>query len=626
MSKVKRIELLAPAKNLESAKQVVLHGADAVYIGAPKFGARASAGNSLADIAALVDFAHQYYVRVYVALNTIIYEDELAEVEQLIWQLWRVGVDALIVQDMAITQLHLPPIPLHASTQCDNRTPEKVKFLQEAGFRQVVLARELSVEQIKAVASQTKVALEAFIHGALCVSYSGQCYMSHALSGRSANRGVCAQFCRLPYDLVDADGKVLMRDKYLLSLRDLQRSKQDIEALIDAGVTSFKIEGRLKDIDYCKNITAWYRQLLDEIMENRADLQRTSSGQEEISFQPKPDKSFNRGFTTYFLHGRPKELYNFDTPKSMGEEMGFVRAQKLQHFVYLGKEALHNGDGLSYFDEKGKFAGFRVNRVEDNRVYPASASLRLKTGIKLYRTADWQFQSQLDKNTAQRRIELSVDCWEIADGFAMQMQDKEGHRAVISFECEKVLAQKSQQAHVQTLLMKSPYAEFVVKECQLRWNNDYFLPSSLWTSQRNRLYELFVKVRQIQYPKEEYAMPQTYHAYPQSELSYLGNVLNSKAQAFYQQHQVQRISPALEAKDSARDVVRNSVRATMRDPVELMRCKHCLRFALQACPKQENARRLNEPLTLVHQQFRLPLRFDCKACEMVILSGSAQKS
>lgn len=617
MGKIREIELLAPVKNLESGKQVILHGADAVYIGAPKFGARAAASNSLEDIAALVDFAHQYYVRVYVALNTLLYEDELSEVEALIWKLWDVGVDALIVQDMGITKLNLPPIPLHASTQCDNRTPEKVKFLQDAGFRQVVLARELSLTQIKEISRQTKVALEAFIHGALCVSYSGQCYMSYALGGRSANRGVCAQFCRLPYDLVDAKGQVLMHDKYLLSLRDLQRSKQDIEAMIDAGVSSFKIEGRLKEMAYAKNVTAWYRQVLDEIIASRNDLKRASSGTEQIAFQAKLDRSFNRGFTDYFLKDRPKTLYNFDTPKSMGEEMGFVRAQKLQHFIYLGKEPLNNGDGLSFFDENGKFAGFRVNKVEGNKVYPANASLRLKTGIKLYRTANQAFDAAMEKPSAQRRIEIALQCWETQDGFAMQMCDNEGHRAAIQFLCDKVMAQKPQREHVRVLLSKQTHPLFAVKSCEIDWKNEYFLPSSLWTEQRNRLYELFVKVRKIQYPKEEYVLPQTQHAYPQQSLSYLGNVLNTKAESFYHQHQVTQIQPALEADE-------NPLQHASRydETIELMRCKHCLRYALNACPKQPGHQSLQEPLSLVYKQYRLPLAFDCRRCEMLVLAPS----
>ncbi len=615
MGKIKRIELLAPAKNLETGKQVVLHGADAVYIGAPKFGARAAASNTLDDIAALVEFAHQYYVRVYVALNTLIYEDELSEVEQMIWKLWEIGVDALIVQDMGITRLHLPPIPLHASTQCDNRSAEKVRFLQEAGFRQVVLARELSISQIKEISKVTNVTLEAFIHGALCVSYSGQCYISHALGGRSANRGVCAQFCRLPYDLVDAKGKVLMRDKYLLSLRDLQRSKSDIEALIDAGVSSFKIEGRLKEMAYCKNVTAYYRQLLDEVIALRKDLKRASSGRVQINFQPKADKTFNRGYTSYFLHGRPKTLYNFDTPKSMGEEVGFVRAQKLQHFIYLGKEPLYNGDGLSYFDENGKFAGFRVNRVDGNKVYPANASLRLKTGIKLYRTANQTFTFALEKNTAQRRVEVDIQCWETQEGFAMQMDDMEGHRSVIAFESGKTLAQKPQREHVRKLLVKSAYPLFSVQDCQIDWKAEYFLPSSLWTEQRNRLYECFLRARRIQYPKEEFRLPENNHPYPQQDLTYLGNVLNSNAEAFYRQHQVGEILPALEAEPFSQKQKNHPM-----ETLELMRCKHCLRYALNACPKQEGHQTLDEPISLVYQQYRLPLQFDCRRCEMLVMS------
>ncbi len=614
MTRQRSIELLAPAKNLETGKQVVLHGADAVYIGAPKFGARAAASNSLEDIAALVAFAHQYYVRVYVALNTILYDDELPEVEQLIWSLWRVGVDALIVQDMGITQLSLPPIPLHASTQCDNRSLEKVRFLQEAGFRQVVLARELSLKQIQEISKQCCVRLEAFVHGALCVSYSGQCYMSYAVSGRSANRGVCAQFCRLPYDLVDANGKVLCKDKYLLSLRDLQRSQADIEAMIDAGVVSFKIEGRLKEMAYCKNITAWYRQQIDEILARRPDLCRSSSGKEQMNFRPAPDKSFNRGFTDYFLHGRPKTLFNFNTPKSMGEEVGFVRAQKLQHFVYLGKEPLANGDGLSYFDEKGKFCGFRVNRVDGNRVYPANKSLRLKTGIRLYRTANQAFDSALEKQTAQRRIAVNITCWETRDGFALQMDDQEGHRAALQFVCQKQLAQKSQKEHVRGLLMKATHPLFTVESCEIEWMEEYFLPSSLWTEQRNRLYGIFLETRKLQYPQASFRMVPTSHPYPQNGLTYLGNVLNAKATDFYHQHGVEQIDSALEA-------TAHPLKQTLPEngKLVLMRCKHCLRAAVNACPKQGAHQHLEEPLYLVYQQYRFPLQFDCSRCEMLVL-------
>ena len=606
------IELLAPAKNIECAREAILHGADAVYIGAPKFGARAAAGNSLEDLAALVEFAHRFYVRIYVTVNTLLYDDELPEVENLIWALWRIGVDALIVQDLGITRLNLPPIPLHASTQMDNRTPEKLRFLSQAGFRQIVLARELSLEQIKAVyraLPNKETRLEAFVHGALCVSYSGQCYMSQVLGGRSANRGVCAQYCRLPYDLYDADGRCLARQKYLLSLKDLQRSASDLEAMIDAGISSFKIEGRLKDVDYCKNVTAWYRGQLDDILARRPDLKRSSSGKERIDFQPDLSKSFNRSFTSYYLHGRGEKVSNPDTPKSMGEEMGFVRAQKLQHFIYLGKNPLHNGDGLSYFDENGNFDGFRVNRVEENRIFPANPRLRLKTGIKIYRTYNQEFCRQLEKPTARRFVPVTLECRELPDGFVLQMDDTEGHRAAVRFETERQKAEKSQQNRVKELLSKAANPVFQVEECRLQWSQEWFVPVSVWTQQRNALYEAFERVRRIQYPRREQVWEQTTHPYPlATKLDYRGNVLNQKAAEFYQMHGVVEIAPALESGQNSKP-----------SEIELMRCKHCLRYALGACPKQPDAASLSEPLTLRYKDHSLRLKFDCARCEMVVL-------
>ena len=323
MSKPRKIELLAPAKNLESGMEAILHGADAVYIGAPKFSARAAAGNSMADIQALVKFAHLYNARIYVALNTLLTDDELAETESMIHELYSFGVDALIVQDMGITRLNLPPIPLHASTQTDNRSVEKVKFLADSGFTQVVLARELSLNEIKEIHEACpKTSLEVFVHGALCVSYSGQCYVSQACYGRSANRGACAQFCRLPFEMVDADGKTITKNKHLLSLKDLNLN-DELEALLDAGVSSLKIEGRLKDLTYVKNVTAAYRQKIDAILKRRKDFVRASSGKSTYTFTPQLDKTFSRGFTKYYLNGRgSNEVASFDTPKSLGEEMG----------------------------------------------------------------------------------------------------------------------------------------------------------------------------------------------------------------------------------------------------------------------------------------------------------------
>lgn len=370
MIKQRKIELLAPARNLECGIEAINHGADAVYIGAPKFGARAAAVNSLDDIAALVEYAHLYNVRIYVTVNTILKEEELKETEEMIRELYRIGVDALIVQDMAIAQLDLPPIPLHASTQMDNRTADKVKFLADAGFRQVVLARELSLREISKIHEACPdTPLEVFVHGALCVSYSGQCYVSQACFGRSANRGECAQFCRLPFSLIDADGKIIAKDKHLLSLKDLNQS-EELEALLDAGVTSLKIEGRLKDVSYVKNVTAAYRQKLDAISIRRKEYVRASSGSCRFEFQPQLDKSFSRGFTHYFLNGRSKEIFSFDTPKSLGEEMGTMKEARGNYLTVAGLKSFNNGDGVCYIDEQGRLQGFRINRVDGNKLYP----------------------------------------------------------------------------------------------------------------------------------------------------------------------------------------------------------------------------------------------------------------
>ena len=422
MIKQRKIELLAPAKNLECGIEAINHGADAVYIGAPKFGARAAAVNSLEDIEALVKHAHLYNARIYVTVNTILKEEELQETEEMIHALYRIGVDALIVQDMGITQLNLPPIPLHASTQMDNRTPEKVKFLKEAGFRQVVLARELSLREIKKIHDTCpEVPLEVFVHGALCVSYSGQCYVSQACFGRSANRGECAQFCRLPFSLVDSDGKVMVKDKHLLSLKDLNQS-DELEQLLDAGASSFKIEGRLKDVSYVKNVTAAYRQKLDAIFAHRQEYVRASSGTCRFDFRPQLDKSFSRGFTHYFLHGRDKEIFSFDTPKSLGEEMGTMKEARGNYLTVAGLKSFNNGDGVCYIDEQGRLQGFRINRVDGNKLYPQEMP-QIKPRTRLYRNFDQEFERILSRKSAERKLSVSILLADNNFGFPLTLTD-----------------------------------------------------------------------------------------------------------------------------------------------------------------------------------------------------------
>ncbi|MDR1683077.1 MAG: U32 family peptidase, partial [Candidatus Symbiothrix sp.] len=395
----RKIELLAPAKNAETGIEAINHGADAVYIGAPKFSARAAAGNSIDDIRRLTEYAHLFHAKVYAAFNTILYDNELAEAEKLIWELYRANVDALIIQDMGILNLNLPPIALHASTQTDNRNLEKVQFLEKAGFAQIVLARELSLNEIRTIASQTKANIEVFVHGALCTSFSGQCYISQAISGRSANRGECAQFCRLPYTLSDDKGKILHSNKHLLSLKDLNQS-ENLEKLLDAGVSALKIEGRLKDTSYVKNITAYYRQKLDAIFERRPEYQAASSGKTTPFFVPNPEKSFNRGFTDYFLFGRKTEIASVDTPKSIGEPIGSVRDVKGNYFTIASSKAIHNGDGLCFFANR-QLIGFRINKVENERIYPVEMH-GINKATNLYRNYDHEFEKILSKKSAER--------------------------------------------------------------------------------------------------------------------------------------------------------------------------------------------------------------------------------
>ena len=436
MGKLRKIELLAPAKNLECGLEAINHGADAVYIGAPKFGARSAAGNSLDDIQTLVKHAHLYNARIYVTVNTILKEEELLETEKMIWELYGMGVDALIVQDMGITGLNLPPIPLHASTQTDNRTSDKVKFLANAGFRQVVLARELSLKEIDRIHRENPdVALEAFVHGALCVSYSGQCYVSEACFGRSANRGECAQFCRLSFNMVDADNQVMVSNKHLLSLKDMNQSNQ-LEALIDAGVSSFKIEERLTDASYVKNVTTADRQKLDEILNRRPDLIKASSGTCYFDFKPQLDKSFSRGFTHYFVNGRDRDIASFDTPKSLGEEMGTVKEIRGNYLTVAGLKSFNNGDGVCYLDEKGTLQGFRINRVDGNKLFLQEMP-EIKQRTVLYRNYDQEFEKILSRESAKRKIAVELLLEDHVFGFSLTLTDEDRNLVTLALPVTK---------------------------------------------------------------------------------------------------------------------------------------------------------------------------------------------
>lgn len=607
--KQRAIELLAPAKNLECGIEAINHGADAVYIGAPRFGARAAAGNSLADIEALVQYAHLYNVRIYVTVNTILRDDELKETEAMIWDLYRVGVDALIVQDMGLTQLNLPPIPLHASTQMDNRTVEKVSFLADAGFRQVVLARELSVNEINRIhAACPDTLLEVFIHGALCVSYSGQCYVSEACFGRSANRGECAQFCRLQFDMTDADGKVIEKGKHLLSLKDMNQS-DNLEELLDAGASSLKIEGRLKDVSYVKNVTAYYRQKLDALFKRRKEYVRASSGSVKLAFRPQLDKSFSRGFTDYFAHGRNPGIFSFNTPKSLGEEVGTVKEIRGNYLTVAGVKAFSNGDGLCYLDAQGRLQGFRVNRVENNKLFPQEMP-RIKPKTVLYRNFDQEFDRIMQKKSAERKLTVDVSLAENNFGFTLTMCDEDGNSVSMALSKDKELARTPQHDNLINQLGKLGSTPFVPRNIEVDLSENWFIPSSELAELRRATVEKLLALRRINYHRELWRMPETEHPYPQKELTYLGNVMNKEAAAFYQKHGVERIAPAFEVEHP--------------EGAALMFCKHCLRYSMGWCPVHHKVKSpYREPYYLVSgdgKKFRL--QFDCKNCQMKVYSES----
>ncbi|MGB4577351.1 MAG: U32 family peptidase [Paludibacter sp.] len=613
------IELLSPAKNLECGLAAINHGADAVYIGASQFGARAAAGNSVEDIEKLVHYAHSYRAKVLVALNTVLTDEQLPEVEKLIKRVYEAGADALILQDMGILKLDLPPITLHASMQTDNRTVEKVRFLQEVGFSRVVLARELTLKQISEISVQTDVELEAFVHGALCVSYSGQCYMSEANCGRSANRGQCAQYCRLPYHLLDADDNILLKNKHLLSLKDLDLSDY-LEELMDAGISSFKIEGRLKDAGYVKNITAYYRLKLDAILEGSSRYTKASAGKTTFFFEPNPEKSFRRGATDYFLHGRQHDIVQLDTPKSMGEMIGKVQTIQRSYFEMENGHLLHNGDGLCFINAHGDLTGFRVNRVdiasnsfsqkgegrsiENAKIFPAEMP-KLAEGVLLYRNQDQDFERLMKGKTAERRVGVDLVFTETENGFAIEITDEEGISVVSEFNSEKQPAQKPEAVNenVKNQLSKLGNTIYEIRNISIELNTPWFFPASLLSEWRRQAVEKLDEERAKKYvrlPRRE-ARPAVF---PLKELTYLGNVVNSLAEDFYQDHGVDEISPGFEVK--------------AEEGVPLMFCKHCIKFTMGWCPKEGYEATFKEPLFLKNNDQFFQLTFDCKRCEMLI--------
>ncbi len=600
-----RLELLAPAKNLECGMAAVDHGADAVYIGASRFGARAAAGNSVDDIHQLCRYAHQFGVKVYVTVNTIIFDAELSATRQLLAELAAADVDAVLIQDMGLLDA---PLPLHASTQTDNRTPEKVRWLRSLGFRRVVLARELSVAEIAEIHRQVPdVELEVFVHGALCVSYSGLCYASQHCFGRSANRGECAQFCRMKFDLVDADGRVVERQRHLLSLKDLNQSDH-LEELIEAGAVSLKIEGRLKGVDYVKNVTAYYSERLNAIIARHPDkYQRASLGHCRYTFTPSLAKTFNRGYTNYFLHGRTAGIASFDTPKAMGEFVGTVKELRPHSLSVAGIARFANGDGLCFLNADHELEGFRVNRVEGNRLYPLKMPASLRPGMRLYRNQDQEFERLLTKPSAERKVPVRMRLDATADGFALQINDA----APVSIVAPHQQAQKPQHDNIVRQLTKLGGTPLSCSHVELPDGFCYFIPSSQLAELRRMAVASFCSSRPAPPPAEASAPVPTAAPAPAYATPYLYNIANSDSRRFYAARGVASPQPAFELQQP-------------RGSQLLMQCRHCLRFALGFCVKHGGRKpEWREPLSLVLADGRrFPLEFDCQHCQMNVYAES----
>ena len=600
----RKIELLSPARDAACGREAVLHGADAVYIGGPAFGARAQAGNDVESIAALCSFAHTYDARVYVTLNTILYDDELAEAERIAWALYRAGADALIVQDVGLLRLDLPPIALHASTQMDNRSPEEARFLESVGFSQIVVARELSLAETARIHAAVNVPLEAFVHGALCVSYSGRCYASEHCFARSANRGRCAQFCRLPFDLIDADGKCVVAGRHLLSLRDMNRTAS-LEEMMDAGISSFKIEGRLKDAAYVKNVTAWYRRELDKVLARRsAHYERASWGTTRTTFDPQPEKSFNRGFTEYFLHGRGKPVHCFETPKARGEAVGRVeRVGRGSLSVTATTARFANGDGLCFLDREGRLHGFRLNRAEGRELFPAEMPEGLRPGTALYRNHDQAFEKVLARPSAERKLGVSLTLRETAAGYAIDARDETGRSVSLAFDAPHETARTPQRENIGRQLTRLGDTPFECTVLKIATAGERFIPASQLAAWRRATTDALLRAHRCTYERPLRQAEDKSAALPATQLDYTANVANRAAAAFYANHGATRVQPAYELQPPA--------------AARIMECRHCLRHALGCCTRDGKPLPWKEPLMLqTSDGKRFRLQFDCKNCQM----------
>ncbi len=609
-----KLELMAPAKNADFGIEAIRHGADAVYIGGPAFGARHTAGNSIEDITRLCQFAHRYHAQVFVTINTILLDDELEEARRLIWAVYEAGADAIIVQDLGLLELDLPPIALHASTQMDNRVPAKVAFLEHVGFSQVVLARELSLSQIRAVAAETKMRLEFFIHGALCVAYSGQCYISEAYTDRSANRGECSQQCRMPGNLKTRQGDIIASNDHMLSLKDNNQT-DNLEALIDAGIRSFKIEGRLKDLSYVKNVTAHYRQQLDAIMARRPEFEPSSHGRCRYSFTPDPDKSFNRGKTDYFVNERKADIGDFRTPKYLGVEVGKV-SKIGKDFIQVDSDTeFHNGDGLGFFAANyqkarlsdDKLTGFRVNRAEGNTLYLKNMPKDLYVGATLYRNKDQAFEALLAKESAERTLLLDFSLSNTQTGLALTAADRHGHQATVTADFEKQQAKDigRNRESLGKHLAKLGNTDFRLGQVDLGDAEAVFVPASIINGLRRDAVAALDEARIQGYQRPTPWVRDDSARFPQRSLTYLGNVANQKAKDFYTRHGVVSIRDAYEVRP-------------VKGDAPLMITKHCIRYSYNMCPKEVPGIKA-EPLEMELGGKQFKLVFDCHKCEMLLV-------
>ncbi|QXI41294.1 U32 family peptidase [Pseudomonas wayambapalatensis] len=621
------LELLSPARDVAIAREAILHGADAIYIGGPSFGARHNACNEVGDIAELVEFARRYHARVFTTINTILHDNELEPARKLIHQLYDAGVDALIVQDLGVMELDIPPIELHASTQTDIRTLERARFLDQAGFSQLVLARELNLQQIRAIAAETDAAIEFFIHGALCVAFSGQCNISHAQTGRSANRGDCSQACRLPYTLKDDQGRVVAFEKHLLSMKDNNQTA-NLRDLVDAGVRSFKIEGRYKDMGYVKNITAHYRKELDAILEDRPDLARASSGRTQHFFVPDPDKTFHRGSTDYFVSDRKIDIGAFDSPTFTGLPVGVVEKVGKRDLMVVTEVPLTNGDGLNVL-VKREVVGFRANIAEPRGEFEDDGQTRYRYRVEpnempeglhklrpnhpLSRNLDHNWQQALQRTSSERRVAVQWHVVLTEQRLALSVTSEEGVTVQVALDGPFGAANKPQQAldQLHDLLGQLGTTQYHAEAIELDAPQAYFIPNSQLKALRREAIEMLTEARVKAHPrgsrKAETTPPPVY---PEAHLSFLANVYNQKARDFYHRHGVKLIDAAFEAHEE-------------HGEVPVMITKHCLRFSFNLCPKQAKGvtgvRTKVAPMQLIHGDEVLTLKFDCKPCEMHVV-------